>query len=623
MLDAFDIVEVYSEDAALPAMRAIRFAAGIANQLGARSRIKGHLPAFLQEGFYRHDPPANQAEQTQRHVIYLCASAPAQRAEGASIIVDMESWQTEETLFAASGLSDLLGDPERDPLTPNANYAAHTIGYTVFAALSAIAASLQRFNRPEQAIVSGTGALSWVNWKSAMAGALGQPITRQGEAAEWPVLPCKDGHVAFVYTERDWANVIKMIGDPTLEDECFSSFKGRAEHREDYMHPVREWCAQYTKSELAELFLKWEIPGAPVATVTDLLGDPLLAHRETFEQVRDVTKPKLPHRIEASASGGRPKPDDQGDLPLDGIRILDFGIITAGAGVSALLADMGAEVIKVESPTYPDPFRAWAGAADGDSPLFKSNNRNKKGIALDLKTDEGMSDFLELARTADIVIENFRRGVLDRLGLTFERLCEANPSILLASISGQGLSGPGSGHTTFGSTLEASSGFASLTCYENGLPVISGRNLNYPDQIICLYGAAIIALQAIQCRRDGTARHIDVSQRDCAVYQLGDVIHHVSQGAPDSADAVKAYLKTLSRAAAPSTNTLHRTSSDLASDPTNTNASIFAKSPNGALVKGFPFQLVSQPMTIWGDAPGVGEHTDEILNNLKKASHVD
>ena len=265
-------------------------------------------------------------------------------------------------------------------------------------------------------------------------------------------------------------------------------------------------------------------------TAQDLLDDPLLRHRsalvsrERSDGVR-VRTPRLAHRIAASvAQRSASKPAD-GPLPLSGMRVLDLGIITAGAGVSALLADLGAEVLKVESHTYPDPFRRWAGEAV--SPLFKCNNRNKYGVALDLKTADGKSRFLELVKTADVVVENFRRGVLERLGIGYDVLSAINPSILLASISGQGLTGPGCGASSFGSTLEASSGFSANVTDETGLPYITGRNVNYPDQTVVLYAAAVISLALTQPKR---GMHLDVSQRDVAVYLLGEQIESVSGG---------------------------------------------------------------------------------------------
>ena len=680
MFEDFDLLQIFDRGTSPEARRAVRFAAGISCALGAKSFVSGTEQAPDLAGLSDivdervEVSPAAWAGDTsaERHRIILRATVPGQdkliSPDISSVTVELEPWQTEDTLFAASGLARLLGDFEREPLVPAANYAAHTIGYAIFTALTAVAGARLRFGRTEQAWLQGEASLTWINWKAAIAATLGEDLARQGADAEWPVVPCKDGYLAFVYNERDWDRVVEMINDPELEDDRFRSFKGRAEHRRAYMAPIKKWCAGRTKADLAKTLVKREIPGAPVLTISDLLNDPLLVHRAAIVTTPSgYTAPALPHRIEKEARGGAPKVDVDGPLPLSGMTVLDLGIITAGAGVSALLADMGANVIKIESDTYPDPFRAWAGATDGDSPLFKSNNRNKKGIALDLKTEEGLNTFLKLAMTADIVVENFRRGVLDRLGLTFDRLVEANPTILLASISGQGLSGPNSQHTTFGSTLEATSGFASLTCYDDGIPVISGRNLNYPDQTVCLYGAAIIAAQAIDCRRLGIARHLDISQRDCAIYQIGDMFASTATGtsARDAAawSGDRAMLRCADgeyvavskdesarlnaftfahadeltewasgMAAADCARTLlnvgigaavARSGKELPSAPAAAAAGSFSHSPDGALVKGFPFQLIQSPMRINRNAPALGEHTESVIHSHVENSHAD
>ena len=170
---------------------------------------------------------------------------------------------------------------------------------------------------------------------------------------------------------------------------------------------------------------------------------------------------------------------------LTDCRVLDLGIITAGATTSAILADLGADVIKIESPTYRDPFRKWDGEQlDGGHPdlppFFRMTNRGKRNLGLDLKSAEGREVFLDLVRSCDVVVENFSRGVLDRLGLGYEALKAANPDIILASISSQGEDGPDAAYVSFGSTLEAMSGLAALTGYADGPPVVSGKDLNYP-----------------------------------------------------------------------------------------------------------------------------------------------
>ncbi len=222
--------------------------------------------------------------------------------------------------------------------------------------------------------------------------------------------------------------------------------------------------------------------------------------------------------------------------PLHGLRIVDLGIITAGASTSAILADLGAEVIKVEGPDYIDPFRRWAGtgSAEGwwdESPYYRFTNRNKRSLCVDLKSSDGQRLLLDLVAISDVVVENFRVGALDRLGLGFGALVRANPRIVLASISSQGTTGPEAGGASFGSTLEASSGMASLVGYDGGAPQISGQALNYPDQIASLFASGLIVAAVIDARAAGRPAHIDLSQREIASYLLGE---HVVAAAHDA-----------------------------------------------------------------------------------------
>ena len=684
MLSQIDILQIYPDNASDAGRRAMRFASCIAQKMGAKLFCVGDAKAEQGYGFYDADETSINANDIDRWLadqpsgrcrIVISTGADAnQRVQSenvGSIFIELDSWHTEETLFAASGVSGLLGEPDREPITPAGNYAAHTIGYSAFCALSAIAIMRRRFAIVDDAIVYGDGVLSWVSWKSAINAKDGTILNRRGANSEWPTIPCKDGHVAFLFT--DWSAMAEMIGEPKLAKLDFGSFKKKGGDLAEVAKIINAWCSERTKSEIASAFEKAGLPGAPVLTIPDLANDPLMQHRNYFEKTASGgVIPGLPSRVEKATPSpkGAPSPADVSSrLPLAGMRVLDFGIITAGAGVTAMLADMGAEVLKIESQNRPDPFRRWLGS-EGESPSFRCNNRNKLGVAVDLKTEEGRKAIFELAQTADIVVENYRRGVLDRLGLTFEALKEANPSILLASISSQGLHGPGTKNPTYGSTLEATSGFSDLTKYEDdGAPHISGVNLNYPDQTVCLYGAAAIGLYATDCKLNGIARHIDISQRDTTIFQLGDVIGFAtSTGKTDLRSIKNAIARpALSQvfkcadgryaaltASAPSTaekisdlpsiseedvaewaavrdaaaavaafiaagagGSVVHDGRDILEDEVLREQSFFATGPDGALVKGFPYQLAQNPMTIWRNSPAVGEHTNEIFNKLK------
>jgi benzylsuccinate CoA-transferase BbsF subunit len=213
---------------------------------------------------------------------------------------------------------------------------------------------------------------------------------------------------------------------------------------------------------------------------------------------------------------------------LKGIRVVDFGIITAGAGTSAMLADLGAEVIKIEGPQYIDPFRVWTGVANAEkwwdtSAQYAFTNRNKRNLCVDLKQKAGLELVHELVASSDIVVENFRAGVMDRLGLGFDALAAVNPSLIMASISSQGATGPYAQSVSFGSTLEASGGLSALIRSETGQPLISGHALNYPDQIVSLTAVSAILCALFDCEQ-GKPVWLDISQREVTSYMLGEFV---------------------------------------------------------------------------------------------------
>jgi len=128
--------------------------------------------------------------------------------------------------------------------------------------------------------------------------------------------------------------------------------------------------------------------------------------------------------------------------PLKGIRVLDFTRVLAGPAAALALADLGAEVIKIEPPGTGDETRSFPPFREGESHYFLSINRGKKSIVVDLKTEAGVALVKDLAAKCDIVIENYRPGVMDRLGLGYDALAAINPGIIYCAISGYGMTGP-------------------------------------------------------------------------------------------------------------------------------------------------------------------------------------
>lgn len=215
---------------------------------------------------------------------------------------------------------------------------------------------------------------------------------------------------------------------------------------------------------------------------------------------------------------------------LDGIRVVDLSGITAGARSTQLLADFGADVIKVESQSRADPFRQWravtgtVGTGDLASHPFRVANRNKRAVTIDLKTDGGLKAFRRLVEWGDLVVENFARGVMERLGISYGRLREWNPAIVLLSISSQGNDGPAASHVSFGGTLEALGGLMSVTGYDELTPTWSTNKLNYPDQLVSALAPGLAVHAVGEARRTGRGQWVDLTQRETVVALLGSEI---------------------------------------------------------------------------------------------------
>jgi len=205
---------------------------------------------------------------------------------------------------------------------------------------------------------------------------------------------------------------------------------------------------------------------------------------------------------------------------FEGVRVLDLSRMLAGPYGSMLLADLGAEVIKVEEPDGGDPMRVMGPPflPEGESAYFLSINRNKKSIALDLTTPAGRDVFVDLAAQADVVWENFRPGVMERLGLSYAALATVNPRLILCSISAYGQDGPYRDWPAFDLALQAMGGGMSLTGEEGGRPVRMGLPMG--DLAGGMFGAFAVAGALFRRARTGQGAHVDLSLLDCQVSLL-------------------------------------------------------------------------------------------------------
>lgn len=222
--------------------------------------------------------------------------------------------------------------------------------------------------------------------------------------------------------------------------------------------------------------------------------------------------------------------DPTAPAPLDGIRAVDLSRLVAGNMVSLQLADQGAEVIKVEDPKVGDPLRAWR--TKGLSLHWKVYARNKKSLAINLRPQAGREALLDLLATSQVLIENYRPGTLEKMGLGPNVLHGRNPGLIIVRITGFGQDGPYRDRPGFGTLVEAMSGFASKNGYADRPPVLPP--LAMADMVAGLYGAyaVMVALRVVE--RGGKGQVIDLPLLDPIISVLGPdaAIHRVSGEKP-------------------------------------------------------------------------------------------
>lgn len=213
-----------------------------------------------------------------------------------------------------------------------------------------------------------------------------------------------------------------------------------------------------------------------------------------------------------------------GRKALEGLRVLEMGQLIAGPFASRLLAEFGADVIKVESPTTGDPIRTWRIVENGTSLWWYVQSRNKKSITLDLRQEEGQEIIRRLVKEIDILIENFRPGTMEKWGLSYEELKKINPKLIMLRVSGYGQDGPYRDKPGFGSIGEAMGGLRYITGYPDRPPTRVGISIG--DSLSALY-AVIGALMAVYHRDvngTGEGQVIDVALYESVFSLMESVI---------------------------------------------------------------------------------------------------
>lgn len=520
------------------------------------------------------------------------APATLRRAHPAGIVVALTpfgqrgpraGWQADElVLQAEGGLLGLTGESSAAPRRIAGPLTQVLAG--VHGAVAALAALLGRTGGWIDLSIVATAAasLEGATTEYAYAGVERQRTgNRRPRNHPMTVVPCRDGYAGiFVASAADWELFARFAGHPEwAEDPRFATPPSRRAHADSLDPLLAAWLAQWDRAALFAAAQSWRLPFTMALQPDELRADPHLQARAFW--LGDGL-PGPPFRLAGTPwqSGPAPQLDDgrplaaawltgpprqaaapgAGHLPLGGMRVLDLTALWAGPYATRLLADLGAEVVKVEGPWRPDGTRGPATTVErapiypdsqpGERPynraaLFNELNRNKHGVALDAATPRGREVLRALIAHADLLVENFSPRVLPNWGLDDAALAALQPRLVAVHMPAFGRSGPYRDGVALGSGLELMSGIAALTGAP-GPPLLAG--VAWPDPLAGAT-AALAALAGLRWRaRTGCGTHVEVAQWEAALQVAGPWL---VAGAPRPATAADLDLPAAPRGVYP------------------------------------------------------------------------
>ncbi len=465
------------------------------------------------------------------------------------------------TYQALAGYMYIMGDPRRQPLAFPGQQPYYAAGLAGFAAALAALRSGRLSPRPygsyivlsihETVPMLSLHTLSLYTYEGKV---------RRRNGNRWVTLhpittyACSDGWILLALPwEHWWERFCVMIGRPELADDPrYAGGANRLERAEEVDAIVSEWLKDKSRDEVVATLDEWGLPKGPCLELDEVLRDEHLRSRGYFEEIKERGKPLLlpglpftrdafPWRIGSApgpgehtdevmeqvraAEGSAPRPahgpygarTGASGPPLAGLRVVDLTWVWAGPLATRMLADLGAEVIKIEFPSNAArPVAPWNVGS------FHELNRNKKSVVLDLSTDEGSEVFQRLVKASDLVVENFRPRVMANWGFDYRRLEALNSRVVLVSMPGFGSSGPFRDAPSVGPTIEALAGVGALLGYDEDEPYTSA--FAYPDPVSSMW-ALCGALAGLHWReRTGCGCHVDVSQHEATITMFGECL---------------------------------------------------------------------------------------------------
>ena len=437
---------------------------------------------------------------------------------------------TDEIMAALNGAAFSFGDAQGPPMLAQGHAPQITAGVVAFiAALAALLETADR--RPRRIDVNVFEASLCYAETGALTGRLGGTSVRLGVNRFVPTYPCSpyqasDGWVGVTcLTPAQWAALCRLIERPDLAaDPRLATAYQRLMLSEEVDAALAPAFPAKSQDEWVALGIANRIPIAPMLRPGHLPGVAHWRERGAFAPFGDgdVVGPTLPFRMSFDGVRLERWTGDGASGPLAGLKVVDFSMGWAGPLCARTLGDLGCDVVKIESEGHPDWWRGWeAGSVDAATRETKHNfidvNRNKRGVDIDLTAAEGVGQARALIASADIVVENYAAGVLEKLGLGPGVQRALKPGLISLSMPAFGNGGPLSGIRAYGSTVEQASGLPFVNGEADWVPC--QQHVAFGDPIAGLY-AACASLAALYGRPRLGGADIDLAQVAC-LFQIG------------------------------------------------------------------------------------------------------
>ncbi|MFL2640457.1 MAG: CaiB/BaiF CoA transferase family protein [Dehalococcoidia bacterium] len=443
--------------------------------------------------------------------------------------------------MSMSGLMMIQGDDSKEPVNAPGNqsyllpdiHAANGIFYALIAR--------ENIGQGQHVEVSQQEVLANIFFqiiRYSATGEISERLGAKGNLSPYNLYECEDGWVSLAVLLAPQAKVFfEWVGDPALQTDYWYSFESRTGENMEFIESiVRPFIKNFTVEDFVKKAQALRLPAAPLNTPGQFADNDQFDSRDYFEQAEfeDGSNYKIPgppfrmtrtplnisrpspvrgqdnnllekFDLDDSPDMIAPLPTDAGDRPLQNIRVLDFTRIWAGPYSTRLLADYGAEVIKVESSLFDTDNRI------GATPYVADLNRNKTGITLDLHKKEAIEIAKQLVKESDLVIDNFALGVIERFGLGYDELKKINPEIIQISMPGWGSSGPRKDDVAFGFNLVSVSGLSYIWGHPDSSPNARCK-FDYPDFLVASL-TTLASLAALYYKKiTGSGQKVEIAQ---------------------------------------------------------------------------------------------------------------